>query len=155
MPTINQLPVRDVSGSDQLPAYSADNGDVGRWSINALMEFFRSNLQSPATEVITRVPASGETITLPTPAATMQWLVLQPAATLTALTITFPLASTVIDGTEILITTTQSVTTTTVGLNGATAVTSLPTATLATILAANNFVHWKFVKSANTWYRVG
>jgi hypothetical protein len=151
MPTINQLPVLSaVSSGDQLPVYSPNNGDARRTSIGNLLTFFQQSFASPTLAVNLFVPGSGFNITVPTPVSNDQWMLLQPAGTLATGTITLPLNTGVPDGTQLLVTTTQIVTTFTLALNGATAAFGAPTT-----LAANAFFTMRFYQATNSWYRIG
>jgi hypothetical protein len=78
-----------------------------------------------------------------------QWILLQPAATLATGTVTLPLNTGTPDGTEILITTTQQITTFTLALNGAAAAYGDPTT-----LAAEDFFRMRFYLATNSWYRI-
>jgi len=123
MPTINQLPVLNtISSGDQLPVYSPNNGDARRTSIGSLLTFFQQSFASPTLAVNLFVPGDGFNITVPTPVSNDQWMLLQPAGTLASGTITLPLNTGVPDGTSVLITTTQEITSLTIALNGATAI---------------------------------
>lgn len=151
MPTINQLPILEtVSSGDQLPVYSPTNGDARRLPMYALLEYFQQQFASPATAVNLYVPTTGFSIALPTPIAQAQWAILQPAGTLASGTLTLPLNTSTPDGTEILVTSTQTITALTVGLNGATAAFGAPTT-----LAANGFFRLRRYASTNSWYRIG
>jgi hypothetical protein len=77
------------------------------------------------------------------------WLVLTTTGTLAAGTILLPSVANCVDRQEILVNTTNSVTSLTVGGNGAT-VTGAPTT-----LAANAFFRLKFDAVMDVWYRVG
>lgn len=150
MPTINQLPVLNtISSGDQLPVYSPNNGDARRTSIGSLLTFFQQSFASPTLSVNLYVPGSGFNITVPTPVSQDQWMLLQPAGTLATGTITLPLNTGVPDGTTVLITTTQEITSLTIALNGATAlyggVTSLPAGTATAI---------RFYQPTNSWYQI-
>jgi hypothetical protein len=150
MPQINQLPVLStVSSGDQLPVYSPNNGDARRLSIGNLLTFFQQSFASPTLSVNLYVPGSGFNITVPTPVSQDQWMLLQPAGTLATGTITLPLNTGVPDGTTMLITTTQEITSLTIALNGATAlyggVTSLPAGTATAI---------RFYQPTNSWYQI-
>lgn len=150
MPTINQLPLLStVSSGDQLPVYSPNNGDARRTSIGSLLTFFQQSFASPTLAVNLFVPGSGFNITVPTPVSQNQWMLLQPAGTLATGTITLPLNTGVPDGTTVLITTTQEITSLTIALNGATAlyggVTSLPAGTATAI---------RFYQPTNSWYQI-
>ena len=150
MPTINQLPVLNtISSGDQLPVYSPNNGDARRTSIGSLLTFFQQSFASPTLAVNLYVPATGFNITVPTPVSEQQWMLLQPAGTLATGTITLPLNTGVPDGTTVLITTTQIITTFTLALNGASASFGAPTT-----LAASAFFTMRFYQPTNSWYRI-
>jgi hypothetical protein len=150
MPTINQLPVLNtISSGDQLPVYSPNNGDARRTSIGSLLTFFQQSFASPTLAVNLFVPGTGFNITVPTPVSNDQWMLLQPAGTLATGTITLPLNTGVPDGTSVLITTTQEVTSLTIALNGASAiyggVSSLP---------AGSAIAIRFYQPTNSWYQI-
>ncbi len=151
MPTINQLSqMSQVSGADLLAVYSSNNGDARKLSISALLNYFQQTFASPTMATSVYVPTTGFSIAVPTPVSQQQWMLLQPAGTLASGTITLPLNTATPDGTEVLITSTQIVTTLTISLNGATAANGAPTT-----LAANGFARLRFVLSTNSWYRIG
>lgn len=150
MAYINQLPLLTVaSPGDQIPVYSPNNGDARRLPLNALLQFFQQNFASPtlATNIFT--PGTGFNVAVPTPVNAQQWILIQPAGTLAAGTVTLPLNTQTPDGTEVLITTTQQITAFTLALNGAAAAYGDPTT-----LAAEDFFRVRFVQSTNSWYRI-
>jgi hypothetical protein len=150
MPTINQLPVLNtISSGDQLPVYSPNNGDARRTSIGSLLTFFQQSFASPTLSVNLYVPGSGFNITVPTPVSNDQWMLLQPAGTLATGTITLPLNTGVPDGTSVLITTTQEITSLTIALNGATAIYGG-----VTTLAAGTATAIRFYQPTNSWYQI-
>jgi hypothetical protein len=150
MPQINQLPVLStVSSGDQLPVYSPNNGDARRTSIGSLLTFFQQSFASPTLSVNLYVPGSGFNITVPTPVSQDQWMLLQPAGTLATGTITLPLNTGVPDGTTVLITTTQEITSLTIALNGATALYGG-----ATTLSAGSATAIRFYQPTNSWYQI-
>jgi len=150
MPTINQLPVLStISSGDQLPVYSPNNGDARRTSIGSLLTFFQQSFASPTVAVNLFVPSAGFNITVPTPVSEAQWMLLQPAGTLASGTITLPLNTGVPDGTTVLITTTQEITTFAIALNGATAIYGA-----VTTLAAGSATEIRYYQPTNSWYAV-
>lgn len=150
MPQINQLPVLStVSSGDQLPVYSPNNGDARRLSIGNLLTFFQQSFASPTLAVNLYVPGSGFNITVPTPVSNDQWMLLQPAGTLATGTITLPLNTGVPDGTTVLITTTQEITSLTIALNGATALYGG-----ASFLGAGSATAIRFYQPTNSWYQI-
>lgn len=150
MPTINQLPLlTQVSAGDQLPVYSPNNGDARRLPMSALLSYFQQQFASPTVAVNLYVPSTGFNIAAPTPISEQQWILLQPAGTLAAGTVTLPLNTSTPDGTEILVTTTQTITSFAVGLNGATAVYGSPTT-----LQSGAAVRLRFYLATNSWYSI-
>ena len=150
MPTINQLPVLStINSGDQLPVYSPNNGDARRTSIGSLLTFFQQSFASPTLAVNLYVPGNGFNITVPTPVSNDQWMLLQPAGTLATGTITLPLNTGVPDGTSVLITTTQEITSLTIALNGATALYGG-----VTFLGAGTATEIRFYQPTNSWYQI-
>jgi len=150
MPTINQLAgLSQVSGGDLLPIYVPNNGDARKVSITQLLTYFQSTFAAPTVSTNLYTPGTGFNITAPTPVSEQQWILIQPASTLATGTVTLPLNTGTPDGTEILITTTQQITTFTLALNGAAAAFGDPTT-----LAAEDFFRMRFVQATNSWYRI-
>jgi hypothetical protein len=150
MPTINQLPVLSpISSGDQLPVYSPNNGDARRTSIGSLLTFFQQSFASPTLAVNLFVPGNGFNITVPTPVSNDQWMLLQPAGTLATGTVTLPLNTGVPDGTTVLITSTQEITSFTIALNGASAIYGPVTS-----LAAGTGTQIRFYQPTNSWYQI-
>jgi hypothetical protein len=150
MPTINQLsPLTQVSGGDQLPIYVPNNGDARKVSITQLLQYFQQTFASPTLSTNLYVPGTGFNITVPTPVSNDQWMLLQPAGTLATGTITLPLNTGVPDGTTVLITTTQEITSLTIALNGASAIFGGVTS-----LAAGTATAIRFYQPTNSWYQI-
>ena len=150
MPSINQLsPLSTIFSGDQLAVYSPNNGDARRTSIGSLLTFFQQSFASPTLSVNLFVPGSGFNITVPTPVSNDQWMLLQPAGTLATGTITLPLNTGVPDGTSVLITTTQEITSLTIALNGASAIYGGVTS-----LAAGTATLIRFYQPTNSWYQI-
>ena len=150
MPTINQLAgISQVSGGDQLPIYVPNNGDARKVSVNQLLQYFQTTFAAPTVATNLYTPGTGFNITVPTPVSEQQWMVIQPAGTLVAGTITLPLNTGTPDGTQVLVTTTQQITTFTLALNGSANVYGAPST-----LAAQDFFTMRFYQATNSWYRV-
>jgi hypothetical protein len=150
MPTINQLPVLNtISSGDQLPVYSPNNGDARRTSIGSLLTFFQQSFASPTLATNLFTPGTGFNIAVPTPVAQQQWMLIQPAGTLATGTVTLPLNTQTPDGTEVLVTTTQQITTFTLAANGAAQLYGAPT----TLAAQDNF-RVRYYQPTNSWYRI-
>jgi hypothetical protein len=138
-----------ISSGDQLPVYSPNNGDARRTSIGSLLTFFQQSFASPTLAVNLYVPGSGFNITVPTPVSQQQWMLLQPAGTLASGTITLPLNTGVPDGTTVLITSTQEITSLTIALNGASAIYGAVTS-----LGAGCAAVYRFYQPTNSWYNI-
>ena len=150
MPTINQLSsISQVSGGDQLPIYVPNNGDARKVSVTQLLQYFQQTFAAPTVATNVYTPGSGFNITVPTPTSEQQWMLLQPASTLASGTITLPLNTGVPDGTQLLVTSTQIITTLAISLNGASSASGSPTT-----LAAGGFFTLRFYQATNSWYRV-
>lgn len=150
MPTINQLPLlAQVSPGDQVPVYSPNNGDARRLPVSSLLQYFQQTFASPTLATNVYTPGTGFNVTVPTPVAAQQWMLIQPAGTLALGTITLPLNTQTPDGTEVLVTTTQQITGFTLALNGASALYGEPST-----LAAEDFFRMRFVQATNSWYRI-
>jgi hypothetical protein len=150
MPTINQLPLLlNVSPGDQFAVYTPNNGDARRLPVSSLLTFFQQNFASPTMAVNLYVPTSPFAINLPTPVAEQQWALLQPAGPLAAGTINLPVNTLTPDGTEILISTTQTITSLTIGLNGAAALYGS-----ITTLAGGAAVRLRYYEATNSWYQI-
>lgn len=150
MPTINQLSgISQVSGGDLLPVYVSNNGDARKVSITQLLQYFQTTFAAPTVATNLYTPGTGFNITVPTPISEQQWMVIQPAGTLAAGTVTLPLNTGTPDGTQVLVTTTQIITAFTLALNGAASAFGAPTT-----LAANAFFTMRFYQATNSWYRV-
>jgi len=77
------------------------------------------------------------------------WLVLTPSGTLAAGTLVLPAVSNCIENQEILVASSQTVTTLTVNVNGASIVGA------PTTIVSGGFFRLKFEPVLKTWYRVG
>lgn len=150
MPTINQLSgLSQLSGGDLLPVYVPNNGDARKVSVSQLLAYFQTTFAAPTVATNLYTPSTGFNITVPTPVSEQQWMIIQPAGTLAAGTITLPLNTGVPDGTQVLVTTTQIITSFTLALNGAANAYGAPTT-----LSANAFFTMRFNQSTNSWYRI-
>jgi hypothetical protein len=150
MPTINQLSgLSQLSIGDLLPVYVPNNGDARKVSIGQLLAFFQQQFASPTLATQFATPGTGFNVAVQTPVSEQQWLILQPAGTLASGTVTLPLNTQTPDGTEVLITTTQIITTFTLARNGAAAAYGAPTT-----LSANGFFRMRYYAATNSWYRI-
>jgi hypothetical protein len=92
--------------------------------------------------------STGFTVTL-TDSSSSLWLVLTPSGTMATGTITLPAVANCVESQEILVSSSQTVTALTIGLNGALAVGA------PTTITAGGFFRLRFEPILKTWYRVG
>ena len=150
MPTINQLAsISQVNGSAQIPVYDQNNGDARKMSVNTLLDYFQTSFAAPTVATNLYTPGAGFNITVPTPVAEQQWMLIQPAGTLATGTVTLPLNTGVPDGTEVLITSTQTITAFTIALNGAAAIYGN-----VSTLTAGAAVRYRYYLATNSWYNI-
>ena len=150
MPTINQLSQLNVlSGADQIPVYSASNGDARKASLTTLLDYFEATFASP--DYVTQYASPNVNGFVVNVASTTQstWLLLTPTTSLAAGTIVLPAAASIPDGLELLVYSSQTVDALTLSLNGATAVNGAP----GGIYAGGSFVV-RFDKLSNAWWTV-
>lgn len=139
-----------VVAADQVPVYSSSNGDTRRASMTAMKTFILAGATSTDDKNTQYSAPSASPFTVAiTDGDESIWLVLTPTGTMAAGTITLPAVANCADRQEILVNTTQEVTSLTVSGNGST-VTGAPTT-----LAANAFFRLRFEALTDTWYRVG
>lgn len=151
MPSINQLNTIDqISGGDLLPVYSQANGDARKLSLTNFVNWLNTQSVSTGDGKVTQysAPTTGSTVLL-TDNQSSIWLLLTPAGTLSTLTLKLPLQANCVDKQEILVNSTQAVTTLTIDGNGST-VTGAPSS-----LSANGFFTLRFEGVTKIWYRVG
>jgi hypothetical protein len=149
---INQLSTSDtLTAGDLVPIWRANNSDTRKTSLTTLQAFMQANLTFSAGQFVVQYAAPAATSFTVTLLSNTnnQWLILTPLAAYAAGTITFPLLSTVTDNQEIIIFSTQAVTTLTLSGNGATIV-GAPTG-----ISQNGALRFKFNSLATTWYVIG
>lgn len=148
MTTINNLSTIDsVSSGDQVPVYDESAGTARKMSVSQLMAFFSANFASPEFEVTISSPIAGFNQVLAASSKSV-WLLLTPAGTLATGTVTLPPVADCFDGQEVLVTSTEAITTLIVAGNGAT-VSGAPAA-----LAADGFFKLRYNLLLTTWYCV-
>jgi hypothetical protein len=149
MTDINQLSSSDtLTAGDLLPIWRTNNSDTRKTSLTTLQAFMQANLTFTAGEFVVQYAAPAATgFTVALLANTNnQWLILTPLGAYAAGTITFPLSSGVADNQEILIISTQAVTTLTLSGNGASIV-GAPAG-----ISQNGAIRFKYNTLASTWY---
>jgi hypothetical protein len=153
MSSIDKLSkVTTLSASDLLAAWSGSVGNDVAITLATLLAYLQPLLTASGlyTTQYSAPAATGFSVAIapPTTGASVL-LLLTPAAGYAAGTITLPAQASCIDGQEVLVSCTQSVTTLTVAGNGST-VNGAPTT-----LAANGFFRLRFDGVFKAFYRVG
>lgn len=151
MPTISQLTsVDNLASSDQVPIYSGANGDARKASFNTITTYLSGKITAIDT-MVTQYSAPSTTgfTTNIFDGPTSVWLILTPTGTMAAGTVKLPTSTNCVDRQEVLLNSTQIVTTLTLNGNGAT-VTGAPTT-----LSANGFFKLRYDAVTTTWYRIG
>lgn len=151
MTAINNLSeASPLALSDNIPVYSAANGDTRRASLTSLVALLNTAL-SISDKYVTQYEApaaTGFTVTLPASSQSTH-LVLTPVAGYAAGTIVLAPSSSAVDKQEVLCVCTQAVTTLTITSAGATLIGA------PTTLAANAFFRLRYDPVLKRWYRVG
>ena len=142
--------VSTVTAADSVALFSASLGGDARATLTTVIAFIQSQLNATGGFVsqYSAPSASGFSVTItPTVTGENVYLLLTPTGTLAAGTIVMPAAP--VHAQEVLIASTQIVTTLTVSGNSYT-VNGAPTT-----LSANGFFRMRFDGILNTWNRVG
>lgn len=142
---INVLPLATtISSGDQIPIYSAGNGDTRRVPFSA----FQAALAVPASGLVSQYLApSASPFDFPFPGVgSSMWLILTPNATMAVGTIELPGSGYAVDHQVVEVTTTQAVTALTITASGLT-VTGAPTT-----LTANQAFRMRFDGVLKTWF---
>jgi hypothetical protein len=135
---------RSAGGDRKLPyadLIEALNEDLTFPGSDAKPEFVQQRESPPAGETVTVTDGSDDDSNI--------WLILTPSGTLATLTIKYPAVASVVNLQEILVFTTQAITTLTTDGNGAVDVIGEPTA-----LAANESFKMKFDSQTKIWYNI-
>lgn len=153
MSNINNLTSQDtVVGSDQIPIYSNGNGNTNRVSASALATYVQSQTSSVG-DLMTQYAAPSATgfVVNITPLTNGEsvFLLLTPVAGYASGAILMPLQATCLDGQQLLVSSTQAVTSLTVSGNGST-MNGAPTT-----IAANGFFRMRYDGVFKAWYRAG
>lgn len=150
MSNINQLASLDSpTASDLVPVWSQTNGDARKTSMANLALVISGLITTPDDKVTqyAQPSATGFNVQI-TDGSNSIFLILMPAAGYAAGTITLPALANCKDKQEVLVFTTQAITTLTVAPNGATVLGAPTTA------AANDSFRLRFDKVLSTWYKI-
>ena len=150
---LSRVSSSDLTASDLLALFSYSIGNDAGATLGNLLTWLQSQLTSSGNfvEQYAAPNATGFSVLIaPFTTGGNTYLILTPVAGYAAGTITLPDVTTCVNGQEVLVNCTQSVTTLTVSGNGATAVNGAPTT-----LAANAFFKLRFDGVAKAWRRIG
>lgn len=136
----------DLAAADQVPFAPSGDRTTKKFSLTLLLAWMQANLTFTAAKPVQQfaAPLTGATVVVATGDT---WLLITPAGTLAALTVTLPADRT--EGEIVRVTSSQILTSLTVGGAGTT-VNGAPTT-----LAANGFFEMAYSATLNAWYRVG
>lgn len=139
-----------LSAGDLLPLWSSANGATYKASLTTLAAFL-ATLSTSSDSKVTQfsAPLTGANIQVQgINASDSVWFLIIPAGTIAALTVTLPAQASCIDRQEVLITTTQTITSLIIAGNGSTVVGAVTT------LAANASTKLRFEGATKIWYKV-
>lgn len=147
MATIYDLTsVDEVVSGDFIPVYSTKNGEARKCSLDNLVESISAKLATGDGKVtVYNAPTAGSTLELDDNSDSY-WVILTPAGTIASMTLSLPAATAAIHDQEILVNTTQTITT--LAHSGGTTVGA------PTTLSAGGFYRLRFDGVLKTWYRV-
>lgn len=153
MTSINNLSGIDaVTAGDLLVVRVTNDSQNRKAAISVIQKFMQDNLSfgvSAFTTQFASPSSTGFSIQINDNTDDTH-LILTPTATFATGTIVLPKPTIAVDKQQVLVNSTQIVTTLTIDGNGAIAVTGEPTT-----LAANDFFTLKFEKATSVWYRIG
>ena len=145
--------VTSISTSDLFMIWSSSAQDYRLAPFDVVMTALANQIATDG-EIETQYSApaaTGFSVTVaPSVDGNNVWLLLTPVAGYAAGTVVLPALATLADGQEVIVSTTQSITTLTVSLNGATAANGAPTT-----MAANAYFRLKYDATLSSWYRIG
>lgn len=139
-----------AAAGDNLPFWSASNGDTRRMSMTAVANYVQTVISGNDDKVLQYAsPAVNAFNVAITDSSASIWLVMTPLGAFAAGTITLPALVNCVDRQEILVNSTQAVAALTVSGNGSSVV-GAPGA-----LAANGYFLLRYEPVSHTWYRIG
>ncbi len=145
--------VTSISTSDLFMIWSSSAQDYRLAPFDVVMTALANQIATDG-EIETQYSApaaTGFSVTIaPSVDGNNVWLLLTPVAGYAAGTVVLPAMATLADGQEVIVSTTQAITTLTVSLNGATAANGAPTT-----MAANAYFRLKYDATLSSWYRIG
>lgn len=152
MTTINKLTRTDsVSAGDVVPVYVQNQGDARGASMSVIAAYVQAQLVVSGTDFVTQYalpPGSGFSVQVNNNSDNTH-LILSPAAPFAAGTIVLPSLANLIDGQQLIVNTTQSITALTINGNGASIIGTVTT------MGINDSFMLKYDLASTTWYLIG
>jgi len=152
MTTINKLTRTDsVSAGDVVPVYVQNQGDARGASMSVISAYVQAQLVVSGTDFVTQYalpPGSGFSVQVNNNSDNTH-LILSPAAPFAAGTIVLPALANLIDGQQLIVNTTQSITALTINGNGASIIGTVTT------MGINDSFMLKYDLASTTWYLIG
>lgn len=151
MTTFNQLnEMTSIENGDQIPFFSTNNGSSRRISASAFKAYCQEGVTANDDKLTqySSPSATGFSIQVNN-ASNSVFLLLTPTGTLAEGTLVMPLQANCIDRQEILVHSTQTITTLTINGNGST-LSGAPST-----ITAGGFFRMRFDNVNKIWYRVG
>lgn len=139
-----------ISTAAQIPFYDPAQGADRRDSVANLLALATTTATGFQTQYFAPNATGWSVLVAPATSGQKVYLLVTPVAGYAAGTITLPAQASCVDGQEVLVSCTQSVTALTVAGNGATAVNGAPTT-----LAANAFFRLRYDGVSKSWFRIG
>ena len=153
MSTINKLNAVDaLNAGDLFVVFATQNGDSRKVAVSVLQTYVEDNLTLDFRanfETQYATPSATGLHVQITDSSADTHLIMQPAAAYATGTITLPQTTNAVDKQEVLVNSTDAVTTLTIDGNGGTVIGG------PTTLAANDYFRLKYDLPSTTWYRVG
>lgn len=161
MAKINELSAVDtVVAGDLIPVFDTNNGDARKASMTVIQTFMQANLDFDATAVFTTVRVTadvtfGYSVGASVITANNTWIILIAVGTHPTITITLPGSSSsspvpAADKQEVLVYSSEIITTVTVTTFSPTVLAGAPTT-----LAADGFFKMRYDLITDTWYIIG
>lgn len=142
--------IDEFASEDVLVLFQNKSQDIRGGTIFLLLDFMQANLTfNSAFNSQYSSPLTGATVQVQD-ASDNAHLLLSPAGTLAALTVSLPAVANLVDRQEVLVTSTQTLTSLTISANGASNVFGAPTT-----LGAGGFFRLKYDANQSNWNRVG
>lgn len=137
----------ELTGQELVPGYDEKNALAIYVVLNTLAEWVKAKISPTSYDKTINVPVNGFNYTM-NDNSNNQWLFLNPGGTLATGTVVLPVKSAAIDGQELSITSSQTITALTVNANGATLNGTITT------LTANAPIALRYESQTETWVQV-